>query len=158
MTGDALVGRGIAGCEVDQATIGIMTGCAGIMYFGIGGIDHRRWTCMAAVTVDRDLNSLTMIDVFRVRSVKRVGMTGGAVARTIKGFTCCQVDQRTIRIMTSGAGVMHLGIGRIDQRRRVAVTVAATCRANLYKGTVVNGLRMNGCEIHAVARIAVAWC
>jgi len=158
MTGGALVGRGIAGCEADQAAIGIMTSYAGIMNLGIGGINQRRWTCMAAVTVDRDLNSLTMIDVFRVRSVKGVCMTSGAVARTIKGFTCCLVDQPTIRIMTSGAGVMYLGIGRIDQRRRIAVAVSATCRANRYNGTVVNGIRMNGCEIHTVTGVAVARC
>ena len=66
-----------------------------------------------------------------MEGIERRGMAGGAVAGAGKRLARGLVDQPTLGIMTRGAGVMHLGIGRIDQRRRIAVTVAAASGLDL---------------------------
>lgn len=157
MTGDAFVGRWIAGCKFYQTTFCIMTACTEVVNLGVGRIDHRRRTGMAAVTADRDLNCQTVIDVFRVHNDKGTGMTGSAVAASGEFLINRQASEATLGIMTGVAGVMHLGIGRIDQRRSIAVTVAATCGFDLDQSGMIDVIRMHSVKGVGMAGGAVAW-
>jgi len=89
-------------------------------------------------------------------SVKGLGVAGRTIARAGKGFSCRVVDQSPFGIMTGGAGVMHLGIGRIDQRWRVAVTVAAARCFDLDQRGVIDRIRMDRVEGIDMAGGAVA--
>ena len=111
---------------------------------------------MAAITVGRELNGLAVVDVLRVYGVEGAGMAGGAVAPCGKSLARGLVDQPALIIVTREAGIMHLGIDRIDQRRRVAVAIATAGCADLDNGVVIDIERMEGIERRRVAGDAVA--
>jgi hypothetical protein len=113
--------KGLAGCQADQAAIGIMTGGAGVMHLGIRCIGQGGRITVAAGTACRPCYgyyrcmgsrqiSRSCMDGCKIRSV-----AGVAVATGSKRLTNRKAFQGTIYIMTGGAGVMHLGIRRIYQ-------------------------------------------
>ena len=89
-------------------------------------------------------------------------MTGGAVAAGGEVLAVGAVgrNQAAVRIMTRGTGVMDLGISRIGEQRRIAVTARTAGRIDLDQrvvsrravvGREVRGLPTRGMTGGAVA-------
>ena len=93
-----------------SAAVVVMTVAAGLARWVIGKIVGADRYCMGMACV---------------RGVKRICMTGGTIAAGGKGLEIGAIRcyQGTVAMMTARAAVMHLGITRIGQRRRCAVTV-----------------------------------
>lgn len=108
--------------------IKIHQGCAGMTGAALGSVGG---------------HNSAMVRVRRVNCAEWLHMTGRAVAADCKGFPCRQTDSPAIGIMARGTGIMHLGIGIINQGRRITVSVAAACIAHIYQGCVIFKNRMN---------------
>jgi len=72
--------------------------------------------------------------------VKSIGMTAQAVATGDQALTNRQASGAAVGIMTAAAGIVHLRITIVSQRRWIAVTVAATRRINPDQNAVIRGI------------------
>ena len=96
-------------------------------------------------------NKGSMINIWQVERIKRIFMTGSAVAACSKGLAVCQTDPVVVFVMAAEAYIMHLGISSIGQRWRVAVAVAAACRSHPYKEIMIFDKCMDRGEFDLVA-------
>ena len=89
--------------------------------------------------------------------IKTRRMTGGAVAADSQGLTYRQASGTAVSVVTGAAGIMHLRIARIGERRRIAVAVAATRRINPDQDAVIRRIgRVSGFPAIRMACLAVA--
>ena len=65
---------------------------------------------MTGITVCRELNRLAVIHVSRMNRIKRIGMTGGAVAADRKGLADSITYQIAIGVMAAYTRIMHFWI------------------------------------------------
>jgi len=151
--------EGLASRQADPSAIGVVTAGTGVMHLRIGRIGQRR---RIAVTVAagrrRDPDQRVVArGIDRMGRFPGTGMAGGTVATNGEGLADRQADPCAGGIVTAGAGVMHLRIGRIGQRRRITVTVAAGRRRDLDQRVVGRGVdRVNDIPGAGVAGEAVA--
>ena len=82
---------------------------------------------------------------------KMIAMAGGAVATGRKGLALRQADRIEVGIMAVGATLVDLRVRRIDERRCIAMTVAADGVADSDQIVVAFEKGMDGGESGTVA-------
>jgi len=73
-------------------------------------------------------------------AIKVGTMTGRAVTSGSEVLTDGTADQSTVSIVTAGAVIVNLRVGRVSERRRIAVTVRTTASTDLNQGIVTRNI------------------
>jgi len=135
----AVGGDIVGGVDPGPAGYGGMTGAAGEAAGDVAGTQGHG---MAVGGMDR---------------IPAAGMAAGAVAAGGEGLPHRQADPPAVGVMTAGTGVVHLRIGRVGERRWIAVAAGAAGRCHLHQGVVARGVdRMDDIPGAGVAGEAVA--